>query len=484
MNIAHIATRCVGLLVVGLLALSTMAAYADTNSQVINWLATNDTYVTNVHIPGQVLGPGAYSRLNTAVNQASNAQLSEKLAILSHYPYPHFADIHAAADALVNTLQVDGLVLLVSPAFTTNGRHAPGGLGVGSSILTRSQELTIEARAAPRCRTAGYVSCLVYASTLAVAQARRDKNNAFHDAAVFWFGVLVVLGLVILALVLAAARRRRQSTQNLSDLRRAAYTTLDTADRSVEEIEAQSSALSPEARQAYDRALGLRNRARAEIDGAQSVAGLKQANEDAAQAVLAMQETMRRAGIENAATSPLDLGERRCFYCGRTDRPPYTTRTIEDRKGNSMEIEICAVDMETLQQGKTPQLATAQYQGSPVPWWAVPTNPWYYSYGGPSWQYWLPFMIGMDVGGWYGGGWGGFYGDGGGAFANDYDGGQGVIDPGQQGSQDMGAGDFTGWAGGDPGSGVPSSGDWSGDTSDWGGDTGAGDWGGDNSGGW
>jgi len=37
-----------------------------------------------------------------------------------------------------------------------------------------------------------------------------------------------------------------------------------------------------------------------------------------------------------------------------------------------------------------------------MPWWAVPSSPWYYSYGGPTWQYWLPFMVGMDVGSWMG----------------------------------------------------------------------------------
>ena len=41
-----------------------------------------------------------------------------------------------------------------------------------------------------------------------------------------------------------------------------------------------------------------------------------------------------------------------------------------------------------------------------LPWWAVPNNPWYISYGGPSWQYWLPFLVGMDVATWFGGGWG------------------------------------------------------------------------------
>ena len=42
------------------------------------------------------------------------------------------------------------------------------------------------------------------------------------------------------------------------------------------------------------------------------------------------------AGLSNSrrarkkAASPLDVGEHRCFYCGRTDRPPYTKRIIDD----------------------------------------------------------------------------------------------------------------------------------------------------------
>jgi hypothetical protein len=325
----------------------------------------------------------------------------------------------------------------------------------------------------------------VFAGQIAASQAKSDKNSSFHDAAVFWLVVLVAIALLILVAALSMRRRRRASGARLDELRQAANSTLSQADSAVQEIEGSGKKLTPDVRADYDRALGLRNRAQAEINQAGSQAGLIQANEDAAQAVLALQGVMRKAGIEGALTNPLDLPARRCFYCGRDDRPPYITRSIDDGKGNTMQVDICSVDAAQLQRGRTPQIATVQYGGSPVPWWAVPNSPWYYGYGGPSWQYWLPFMIGMDVGGWYGGGWGGYGGygygdfDGGQAWGNGGDWGQDTQGVGS-GPTDTGAGDFGGWGGGtDVGSG--DAGSWGGDAGSWGGDSGG--WGGDAGGG-
>jgi len=59
-------------------------------------------------------------------------------------------------------------------------------------------------------------------------------------------------------------------------------------------------------------------------------------------------------------------------------------------------------DRQQIDAGRKPQIATVPYNGTQMPWWAVPSSPWYYSYGGPTWQYWLPFMVGMDVGSWMG----------------------------------------------------------------------------------
>ena len=133
-----------------------------------------------------------------------------------------------------------------------------------------------------------------------------------------------------------------------------------------------------------------------------------------------------------------------------------------------MEVEVCAVDGEALRRGRKPRIAAEVYQGSPVPWWAVPGNPYYYSYGGPTWHYWLPSSTGMDIGSWYGGGWQGYgFGDGGWGSTVPVDSGAPV---------DASAGDFGGW-GGDSG------GSWGGDSGGgWGGDAGSGDFSG--GGGW
>jgi hypothetical protein len=256
-------------------------------------------------------------------------------------------------------------------------------------------------------------------------------------------------------------------SSRLGELREAASNTLSTADTAIQDIETSGKTMEPGVRAEYDRALGLRDRARREVESASTQGALSQANQDAAQAVLALQGVMRSIGVTNPlVSSGLDLPGHRCFYCGRDDRPPYTERVIDDGRGNTMTVEVCAYDMAQLESGRTPQVATVQQGGTVVPWWANPSTPYYYAYGGPTWQYWLPFMIGMDVGGWFGGGgfgpgygygygdsgWGGDAGWGGdqsGSISGD------TMDP----SSDQGAGDFGGWAGGDPGAGDFSGGD-------------------------
>jgi hypothetical protein len=163
--------------------------------------------------------------------------------------------------------------------------------------------------------------------------------------------------------------------------------------------------MTTDARVHYDQALGLRYRARTDLETASTAGSLIQANEDAAQAVLALQGVMKALEFDHPLVSSLDGAPSTCFYCGRDDRPPYIRQTIDDGKGESMDVQICTICTEELQQGLTPRIATMRSAGVMVPWWAVPNNPWYSSYGGSAWQYWLPFLVGMDVGGWFGGGW-------------------------------------------------------------------------------
>jgi hypothetical protein len=473
-------------LIAVLAALSLTAAQADTNQQVAAALVSSNVYVSNALPPSAHVSPGDTAKLNAAVDSAAKQGVTEKIALVSHYP-SIYSDTYAAAEGLRKFLDFSGALIMVSPR----------GIGVASGSLTLNDIRSIEQQARPRCIAVSYTACAVLAAQLAAPRVKAATGSANRNALLFWVVVLAILAVVIGCAVWFAGRRRRQSSVRLDELQTAAGNTLSLADNAVNEIERSGAAMSPEVRAEYDRALALRDGARREIERGTTPGALTQANQDAAQAVLALQGVMKTLGVQSPLANPLETpAEHRCFYCGRTDRPPYTVRTIEDGKGNSMQIEVCAVDMAELERGRTPQVQTVQYQGAAVPWWAVPTSPWYYSYGGPSWQYWLPFLVGMDVGGWFAGGWGGpAYGWGGG-FGDVDDVGQqyagqdisgSTVDP----STDMGAGDFGAWGGGASDWSGGDAGGWGGDAGaadagagDWGGDGGGGGWGGGDSGGW
>lgn len=446
--------------------LRTVPALADTNAQVAAALTSNDVYISKAMPPSAHVTAGDSQRLMNATRAAVDSGVPEKIALISHFP-SNYTDTYTAAQGLRQYLDFAGALVLVSPQ----------GIGISSDTLTLNEIQSIERKARPLCLTS-YAQCAVYAAQMAANQTKADKSAANKSAATFWLVLLAVLGVIIAVAVFVFRRRQSGTASNLGDLRSAASQTLSLADSAVEEIEAARVPILPDVRSDYDRALALRDRAKVELEKADSAPALTQANQDAATAVLALQGVMKSLGIQGVLSNPLEtpVGHR-CFYCGRTDRPPYVTRTIDDGKGNTMQIEVCSVDLARLEQGRTPQIQTVQYNGTMMPWWAVPNNPYYYSYGGPTWQYWLPFMIGMDVGGWYGGGWGGGYGVG------DYDMGGGYSDAEVQGpdggtvnpNTDLGAGDFGGWGGGSDAS--------AGDAGGWGGDAGgAGDWGGGDSG--
>ncbi len=447
--------------------LRAMSALADTNAQVAAALTANDTYVSKSLPPSAHVKSGDVQRLMDATRTAVNSGVPEKIGLVSHYPNK-YNDTYAAAQALRQYLDFAGVLVLVSP----------WGIGVSSDTLTLQEIQSIERAARPHCLTS-WTQCSIEAGQLAVKQTKADTSAANKSAAVFWLVLLAVLAVIIGAAVLFFRGRRNRAAGDLKDLRNAASQTLSLADGAVEEIEQARATIPPPVRAEYDRALALRDRAKNELEKGNTAPDLTQANQDAATAVLALQGVMKSLRIQSALSNPLNSPTgHRCFYCGRSDRPPYVTRTIDDGKGNAMQIEVCSVDLARLEMGQTPQIQTAPYNGAMVPWWAVPNDPYYYSYGGPTWQYWLPLMIGLDVGGWYGGGWGGGYGVG------DLNMGGGFVDSGSQmpdsgtvnPSTDSGAGDFGGWGGGSDAS--------AGDAGGWGGDAGgAGDWGGGDSGG-
>lgn len=456
---------------------------------ILKALQHGNVYVSQSEIRAGHARSGDVSRLEAQASDAANQGLPEKFAILSSFP----GNSAGAAHQLRTYLNFAGTLVMVGP-------H---GIGVSSGThLSQAEDQSVAQSVAASCLTTSYTSCALAAGQQALAKYKNDQSTTQRNAGIVWAVVLLILAVVIFGLVFFVWRRRNAMSGHLNELRTAAGNTLALADTAIQQIESemQGKSMPAQVRAEYDRALAMRDQARQEIDRATTSPVLTQANQDAAQAVLALQGVMRQLGIQSELANPLEAPGRRCFYCGREDRPPYTAQTISDGKGNTMEIQVCSVDQQRLAQGRTPQVATVAYQGAQVPWWAVPNNPWYYSYGGPTWQYWLPFMIGMDVGGWYAGGWAnpGWYG-GGSDWDNDGGWNQAGGDPGgaAQAPQDAGGVDYGQWdnssGGGWDNSGGGNAQDagagWS-DTggSGWdsgGGDSG-GDWGGggDSGGGW
>ena len=452
-------------------------------------LNSQNVYISQSTITAGKAQAGDVQRLEQEATAEANRGVPTKIAIFTQLPV-NSAGVRMppplAARIIRRFLDFHGNLILVTP---------PGiYISISSDKLSSAQEHDVALRAERQCNLAP-VNCAIAASRNAADTYKSIVNDDMRNAAIFWLVVLLVIGGIIGFFARRARKKQGASRARLSDLLAAARNTLSLADEAVTEIEATSGQMRPQVRAEYDRALGLRGRARTELDGAKTPAALTQTNQDAAQAVLALQGVMRSLGIQNPLANTLDLPGHRCFYCGRDDRPPYTPRTIDDGKGNSLQIEVCAVDLQQLERGRTPQIATVQQGGTPMPWWAQPGNPYYYSYGGPTWQYWLPFWIGMDVGGWYGGGWynygpgygdvGGYgygdggYGDGGSGNGGSGDGGQ---TPSDSGGADFGSGNWSG-GGGDSGGwsgGGDSSGGWGGggDSTGGGGDSGGADFGG------
>lgn len=482
-----------GVLVVILIcSMGRVALAANDIPHVETVLNSQNAYISPSTIKAGKAQAGDVQRLEQEATAEANRGVPTKIAIFTQLPV-NSAGVHMstplAARIIRRFLDFHGNLVLITPPVIN--------IAISSDKLSSAQEHDVALRAERQCHLAP-VNCAIATSRNAADTYKSIINNDTRNAAIFWLVVLLVIGGIIGFFVRRARKKHGTSRARLDDLRTAASNTLSLADEAVTEIEASSGQMQPQVRADYDRALGLRDRARAELDRANTPAALTQTNQDAAQAVLALQGVMRSLGIQNPLANTLDLPGHRCFYCGRDDRPPYTARTIDDGKGNSLQIEVCAVDLQQLERGRTPQIATVQQGGTPMPWWAQPGNPYYYSYGGPTWQYWLPFWIGMDVGGWYGGGWynygpgygdvGGYgYGDGGYGDGGYGDGGQ---TPSDSGGADFGGGNWSG-GGGDSGGwsgGGDSSGGWGGGGDSAGGDSGGadfggGDWGGGGDGG-
>ncbi len=385
---------------------------ADTYSDVVDGLNSSGAYVTPHPPAGSHIRPEDLQRLRNQVTNASNLGIDEDIAVVSSYP-PNFRSPQEAAASLLNFLDFDGVLVLVSPQ----------GIALSSDQLTDAEDSAIARRARPTCETQSWTSCALLAARLAVTQGRADKNSAFHDAIVFWAIFFIALAILIVIAIIALQLRRRGKKSHRGELRRSAEATLaelDDAVRTVRTVDVEHSSTAattdlppsssaplattaePVASQ-YERAMELRGRAHAALDEPASELALIQANEDAAQARLLLRRTTPSGDATADAAPPSEPGASAipCLYCAREDRGPYVNRIVDDGRGHTLSIEICSACQAQLERGQTPRVVAATYHGDQVPWWTVPTSAWRDRYGGASWQYWLPFLFGMDVGGWF-----------------------------------------------------------------------------------
>jgi hypothetical protein len=234
------------------------------------------------------------------------------------------------------------------------------------------------------------------------------NSSQQRQIAVVWSIFLAFLGALVFLMVWRASRQRSAFLSRLDAFKESAEDTLALADAAIAELDLATRSGTPiegEAAQDRSKALALRNRARSALGRTTSLESLGHANEDAAHAVLLLHAIKRHLKLDGASPSRVDFASPRCFYCAHDDRPPYGQRTVEDGQGHSITLEVCTTCTGHLERGRTPQIATVGSIGARIPWYAAPDHAWYVPYGGATWQYWLPFLIGMDCAGWFGGGW-------------------------------------------------------------------------------
>ncbi|MGH2443035.1 MAG: hypothetical protein ACRDFX_07730 [Chloroflexota bacterium] len=391
-HLAAIVSLCALLSIIGISWSS--LAFADSNVDVVRALNATDVYVTPQHISGAHISPGDAGRLQAQVSAAAAKNINEKFALVSHFP-SHFKTAGQAVDGLRGFLDFSGVLILV----------APTGIAISSDVITPAQQRQLIRREQPVCVSKGFATCAIAAGRRAEVLARSDSNSSFHDAAVFWIVLLLIVLASFGVAALALSRRRRHTSRNAGELRDAGAFTLQQFDRAVEGTGSVPH-MRAEARARFERARQLSTRARSALDG--GVTRLIEANRDAAEAMLELQGALKIEGIVSDITDASQPPGSRCFYCAHEDRSPYISRAVNDGRENVLQLQICSVCAARLQRGQTPPVATAPAGGAVFPWWAIPRNPWFVAYGGPAWQYWLPFMIGMDAASWFAGDYGGF----------------------------------------------------------------------------
>lgn len=379
-------------------ALPVMAFHvrAESNATVAVALQTGTAYISpQVKAAGRV-HRGDLARLRRAADASGERGVPEKFAIVRHLPSNYGAEKNGAALAAQGLARlvglVDGVMIVVSPR----------GLGLSSSRLDGTTLRRLERRFEPLCRAVSYTACALQAGRAAIVSIGRREAAATRNAALVWFAVLVLLAAVIAWFVWRAARLQRRLGAGQDALRAAAGSTLALADAAVREIEVVDGMNQTDVRAEYTRAREAQERARREIESGTTPAALTQANTDAALAVLILQRIGGSLGLEGLAQAgSSDRPVKKCLYCARAGMSSYVERSIDDSQGNGLRVDVCPSCIALLESGQTPAVAVARHGGSRVPWWADPASGRYVAYGGAAWQYWLPFLIGVDVAGWY-----------------------------------------------------------------------------------
>lgn len=234
------------------------------------------------------------------------------------------------------------------------------------------------------------------------------KTPSAHDAAVFWLVVLSAVCAVIVALVWVLSKRRGVLIVRLDGLRQAGRDTLAVAEGAAMAIAPMLNSNKPiaaEIRSEYDRAITLLDRAGAALDSGVAIETLSRSNQEAAQAAMLLSTVLRKLNIDTPMANPPDVPFSCCFYCSLQDPAPNIEKVVVDADGNRISVLICSACQAQLNRGRTPRIATISLGDMVVPWFAVPGQPWYYVYSGFAWQHWLPFIIGIDAGTWFTGGW-------------------------------------------------------------------------------
>lgn len=384
------------LLLLPVLPVTAFAVRAESNATVAVALQTGTAYISpQVKAAGRV-HRGDLARLQLAAGASAKRGIPEKFVIVRHLPPNYGAGKNAAALAARGLRRlvglVDGVMVVVWPR----------GLGLSSSRLDGATLRRIERRTSPLCRTVSYTACALQAGRAAIVSIGRREAAATRNAALLWFAVLLLLAAVIAWFVWRAARLQRRLGAGQDALRAAAASTLALADAAAREIEMMGGMNQPDVRAEFTRAREARERARREIESGTTPGALTQANSDAALAALILRRIRGSPGLESVAPAgSAPSPGRRCLYCARAGMSWYLERSIDDSQGNSLRVDVCPTCIALLESGQTPAVAVARYGGALVPWWADPASGWFEAYGGAAWQYWLPFLIGVDVAGWY-----------------------------------------------------------------------------------